>query len=140
MGERVEKCEAGCQHFYGGELKHDKNCVFYPESLSEMLANAQAENERLRAKEKDREYTKQRVHELVEEGPIGFWKSCSGCYETSEGVAVGHYPFNDIFDCCPGSGCMECGGIGVVWDDTDYPGMAEFIKLHATPNDDGEAG
>lgn len=30
------KCEMGCCHFYGGEIKHLPSCVFYPESLSKI--------------------------------------------------------------------------------------------------------
>ena len=28
------KCETGCKVFTGGEIKHHKDCPFYPESLS----------------------------------------------------------------------------------------------------------
>lgn len=37
------KCEAGCQHFYGGEIAHHKDCVFYPDSRSEMYDNLKAQ-------------------------------------------------------------------------------------------------
>jgi hypothetical protein len=30
------KCVAGCKHFTGGEVKHNKDCFHYPESLSKM--------------------------------------------------------------------------------------------------------
>ena len=30
------KCVAGCKAFAGGEIKHHKNCYFYPESFSKM--------------------------------------------------------------------------------------------------------
>lgn len=33
------KCVAGCKHFTGGEIKHHKDCPFYPESFSEMNDN-----------------------------------------------------------------------------------------------------
>lgn len=29
------KCVAGCKKYHGGEIKHHKDCPFYPESLSE---------------------------------------------------------------------------------------------------------
>lgn len=32
-------CEAGCNHFTGGEIKHHKDCQFYKDSLSEELDN-----------------------------------------------------------------------------------------------------
>jgi len=30
------KCIMGCKHFTGGEIKHHKDCPFYPDSLSKM--------------------------------------------------------------------------------------------------------
>lgn len=30
-------CEAGCQVFYGGEIRHHKDCVYYPDSLSQLI-------------------------------------------------------------------------------------------------------
>ena len=32
----MDKCQAGCKVFTGGEIKHHPDCVFYPESFSEM--------------------------------------------------------------------------------------------------------
>jgi hypothetical protein len=29
-------CEAGCKVFTGGEIRHDKNCQYYPESFTKM--------------------------------------------------------------------------------------------------------
>tara|TARA_R110002126_G_scaffold290704_4_gene448316 strand:- start:16836 stop:17837 length:1002 start_codon:yes stop_codon:yes gene_type:complete len=54
----------------------------------------------------------------------GFWRSCSGCHETNEGAETGHYPYSKVFQCYFGSGCRECGGLGVVWDNTDYSAIA----------------
>ena len=31
----MEKCSKGCVLFHGGEIRHTKGCVFYPESLTE---------------------------------------------------------------------------------------------------------
>lgn len=60
------------------------------------------------------------VAEQISEG-YGFWRACSGCQESSDGcVPAKDYPHSDIFQCPPGGGCSECGGIGVVWDDYDY--------------------
>lgn len=50
----------------------------------------------------------------------GHWHSCSGCHETVDGQETGHYTYSDVYKCYEGSGCHECGGIGVIWDDTDY--------------------
>lgn len=30
------KCQAGCQVYTGDEVRHDKNCIFYPESFTKM--------------------------------------------------------------------------------------------------------
>lgn len=54
----------------------------------------------------------------------GIWRTCSGCYETFEGHDCGHYPHSLIFNCKLGGGCAECGGIGAIWDTTDYDKMA----------------
>ncbi len=29
-------CVTGCKHFYGGEVRHHKDCPYYPESFSKM--------------------------------------------------------------------------------------------------------
>ncbi|MFL9904535.1 hypothetical protein PQR71_41485 [Paraburkholderia fungorum] len=65
----------------------------------------------------------------------GFWRSCSGCHETEDGYPIGDYPYSDILKCDLGGGCSECGGIGAVWDDTDYEAMGrdfERAETHAT--------
>jgi hypothetical protein len=36
-----KKCVAGCKMYEGGEIRHHKDCVFYPESFSEMYADLQ---------------------------------------------------------------------------------------------------
>lgn len=55
----------------------------------------------------------------------GFWRSCSGCHESNEGMATG--PFSETLKCHLGVGCSECGGIGAIWDTTDYDAMADFM-------------
>lgn len=57
----------------------------------------------------------------------GRWVSCTGCYETEDGHPVGDYPHSPILGCALGGGCVECGGIGAVWDTTDYASFAEEI-------------
>jgi hypothetical protein len=59
------------------------------------------------------------VARVIDEGG-GFWRPCSGCYETSDGCNVNGFPFSEAFRCDQGGGCDECGGIGVVWDNLDY--------------------
>src|SRR3569623_1185652 len=66
------------------------------------------------------------IAERVAEGD-GFWRPCSGCLESCDGgVSESDYPYSEIFKCQPGGGCGECGGIGVVWDTTDYEDYAQF--------------
>lgn len=47
------QCEAGCMSFDGGEVKHRRECVYYPESLTKLWHDTEAayvaEIERLRA-------------------------------------------------------------------------------------------
>lgn len=62
------------------------------------------------------------IAEAMEDG--GFWHSCSGCHEAPNGVPAG--PFSEAFKCHLGSGCGECGGIGAVWDTTDYADLAAY--------------
>lgn len=37
------KCVTGCKHYTGGEIKHDKGCPFYPDSLSRRLDELEAQ-------------------------------------------------------------------------------------------------
>jgi len=64
------------------------------------------------------------VREQIEEGS-GFWSACSGCYETEDGHAVGHYPHSETLGCTLGGGCSECGGIGAIWDNNDYEAIGK---------------
>ncbi|CDP50668.1 Phage protein [Devosia sp. DBB001] len=69
-----------------------------------------------------------RVAECVKEyAEVGFWRTCSGCHESEDGYDIGHYPFSAAFGCKLGSGCSECGGIGAIWDTTDYAAMGEAL-------------
>lgn len=60
------------------------------------------------------------IAEVIKEESAGGaacgWKSCSGCHETNEGAETGYYPYSKTFGCYVGSGCSECGGLGVVWE------------------------
>jgi hypothetical protein len=69
------------------------------------------------------------VAEVLESGD-GFWRSCSGCHETEDGHPVGDYPYSDILKCDLGGGCSECGGIGAIWDNTDYGAMADAMDAN----------
>lgn len=66
------------------------------------------------------------IAEVVSESG-GYWQACSGCQESNEGsVSTDLYPFSTVFQCQPGGGCSECGGLGVVWDNTDWSDYAEW--------------
>ena len=43
-----DECEAGCKVFTGGEIRHHKDCIFYPESRTEMYNNLKIENKKLK--------------------------------------------------------------------------------------------
>jgi hypothetical protein len=64
------------------------------------------------------------IPEAIQEGG-GIWSTCTGCYESEDGHPVGRYPHSDVLGCALGGGCSECGGIGAVWDTTDYAAMAD---------------
>lgn len=73
------------------------------------------------------------VAETLENGD-GFWRTCSGCHETEDGYPNGDYPYSKILKCDLGGGCSECGGIGAVWDNTDYEAMGrDFERSLAAP-------
>lgn len=55
----------------------------------------------------------------------GIWRTCTGCHEDNEGYPTG--PYSDTLKCHLGGGCFECGGVGAVWDTTDYEDMGNFI-------------
>src|SRR5690606_36206872 len=68
-----------------------------------------------------------RVMEVREEGD-GSWVPCSGCQESVDGyVSQKDYPYSEVFGCQPGGGCSECGGLGVLWDTTDWDEAARFM-------------
>lgn len=67
-----------------------------------------------------------RVRELIDEEHDGYWAPCSGCYETEDGYPVGTYSHSEALRCALGSGCSECGGLGAVWDATEWEGYAAF--------------
>jgi hypothetical protein len=100
---------AGSSCFYG-----------VPPKLRDRILAALRSPEAAQAEPAENIYTKRRIAEIIEEGD-GFWLPCSGCQESSDGyVSVKDYPYSPTFRCQPGSGCGECGGIGVIWNDTDY--------------------
>lgn len=66
---------------------------------------------------------------LSDQPESGFWRMCSGCSGTDN-------PRIDAFKSSIGMGCRECGGLGMLWDDTDYDAMArEMLAEDASPSD-----
>ena len=45
-----EKCVAGCKKRANGEIRHHRNCLYYPKSLSKLLDKCQDELKRLKGK------------------------------------------------------------------------------------------
>jgi cytochrome c2 len=70
------------------------------------------------------------VADAGEDG-AGFWRTCSGCHETNEGYPTG--PIHPVLKCVVGGGCRECGGIGAIWDTTDYAEMADYLANPPAP-------
>jgi hypothetical protein len=66
------------------------------------------------------------VAEELAEGS-GAWLACSGCHELNEGHPTG--PWSDVLKSHLGLGCRECGGIGAVWDNTDYSAVNSHASL-----------
>lgn len=77
------------------------------------------------------------VPEVLDEGS-GIWRTCTGCHETFEGYSVGKYPYSKTLKCDLGSGCRECGGIGAIWDATDYEDFGRYLSETATPSADAD--
>lgn len=71
------------------------------------------------------------VKETIAEGG-GFWHSCSGCYESNEGAPPNGAIFSTVFQCYLGNGCDECGGLGAVWDNTDYEDIERLMAEQGT--------
>lgn len=76
-----------------------------------------------------------KVRELVSQEEAGHWRECSGCYETEDGYPVGHYPYSPALKCHLGAGCSECGGIGAIWDSSDYGDYADFSRAAMRDHD-----
>lgn len=89
-----------------------------------MYDKAAAEITRLRAEVEELRGLETCVHEQLDDGEAGFWQSCSGCYETSDGYNINGFPYSNIFRCILGGGCFECGGIGAVWDQIDCAALS----------------
>ena len=125
-------CEAYHEEVKKG-LKLAKGCKAYMAVVLEKLSpylhptTQPTGSDAAGAVDDDFSYLKKAVAEQQEE-KSGYWYSCTGCFEGGEyGGNEQYYPYSKVFQCRPGSGCHECGGIGVVWDDTDYEEHAKFL-------------
>jgi len=65
----------------------------------------------------------------------GFWQSCSGCHETVDGQETGNYDYSTLFKCHAGSGCYECGGIGVIWQRFTKDDEKNYLDAHGIKQD-----
>jgi hypothetical protein len=79
---------------------------------------------------------------VQEQKDSGFWHACSGCYDTEDGHPTGNYAYSAVFGCALGSGCHECGGLGVTWDNNDYSEVdaAPGLSYQHAPSDNTEGG
>lgn len=59
------------------------------------------------------------------DGGRGFWRDCSGCHDLNEGHPTG--PFSRVLNCHLGFGCSKCGGLGAIWDTTNYAEMGDWL-------------
>jgi hypothetical protein len=66
------------------------------------------------------------VADQLEEG-AGAWRACSGIHELIEGHPTG--PWSETLKSYMGGGCRECGGIGAIWDNTDYSQVNNSLPL-----------
>lgn len=69
---------------------------------------------------------KRTCSEEVSNGAACGWMPCTGCYDTEDGHPTAHYRHSRVFGCDVGSGCSECGGLGVVfqyWSPEDLEDM-----------------
>lgn len=69
---------------------------------------------------------KRTCSEEASNGAACGWMPCTGCYDTEDGHPTAHYRHSRVFGCDVGSGCSECGGLGVVfqyWSPEDLEDM-----------------
>lgn len=61
------KCISGCKHYYGGEIRHHKDCFYYPESFSKMYDDLELQQEKSYSEEDLKE-----AYNAESEGWTGF--------------------------------------------------------------------
>lgn len=101
-----------------------------------LLSLARAGLEAGKAEESMREQIERVASEEGDGGAACGWRPCTGCHETEDGYSVGHYPHSPVFGCEVGSGCSECGGLGVVWEYYSKTSLDTMAKdVTATPSE-----
>ncbi|WGS55069.1 hypothetical protein LFL96_36955 (plasmid) [Paraburkholderia sp. D15] len=74
----------------------------------------------------------------VRDARSGEWQTCADCHESVDGYPVGKYPYSETLRCELGAGCVNCGGIGAVWDRNVDAGKASTasgpIATRRTPS------
>lgn len=118
--EKIEELEAS--------LFEDRATIrLREEKIMELTATAAAY---LRARVAELEGLQKMIDGVKEEATAegrGFWKPCTGCHEAEMGqTTLGGW--SKMFRCEQGVGCLECGGLGVLWDSEDYEDMAEWMR------------
>lgn len=82
------------------------------------------------------------IRETVEEVG-GWWKACSGCYDTEDGHPTQEYGYSRALNTPVGCGCHECGGLGAVWEyysEADLAAMQEeFLSPPASDQSEDTA-
>ena len=75
INEKEKKCETGCKVYTGGEVKHHKDCIFYPESFSKMYDDLKVENKELKDKLESIKEIERRKEQAERNSPKHFPKS-----------------------------------------------------------------
>jgi hypothetical protein len=82
--EKIKKCETGCKAFYGGEIKHHPDCIFYPDSLSKKYDMMEIELQQERQAKKELVEALEDLHKIVCKLCIVInpqHKNCTSCNE-----------------------------------------------------------
>ncbi len=61
------KCLPECQKFTGKEIKHNKDCIFYPKSMSKMYDDLKKENKTLQLEYDGQDIKIERARQLLKE-------------------------------------------------------------------------
>lgn len=93
----AEKCCAGCKMYYGGEIRHHKDCVFYPESLTSIYDKMDAENVQLREALRELVYFKSVKDSLPPKNSLRISNKSVDVFG-SRNNGTSYYPFTVYYD------------------------------------------